>query len=583
MYGIGRIGDEQLVKFADGSHLRRSYERFENADDFLNSVKKNGTEKEWQEVYANYQKNKSGIGPSAAHKINVGDFMRRQNLSPDTMKKMGVITDAEYRVSDTFNRASKTLREDEILGKVSQMFGKTEKEAAELSRTLPKSRQYIPIPDTKSYGQLAGKWVPKDVADQVMGVMGTKPDNINKTWQKLVSWWKVGKLANPASTMRNFYSGLPMANVFGDVPLKNIPVEMARVTAAWKKGGKNNPLIREIRESGALEGKWIREELDPILKGQKTGLAKWGQKGMEMFGAPDEFWRAVVYSYHRTHGKSLEEAGKIARKALLDYSSSPEWINKMGRSGVVPFAKFPFLAGKETAKALYHNPASITKYTKAQNQMNTDDRKTLLPDYIKAKTLLPVGNTTRMVNGKPQKIQQNIDLSYVLPFANDVTLGNPVLDALILARTGKNGLGQQVIKSGMTTEEKAKEYAKYAANSFAPTVASPYTWERLYNGAKGNVDSKGRQYDFPSAFAQTMLGVKNVPINIDDMHRQRMTKIGMEINDNKMMISSIAKNQSMTAEQKKVEIKKHISQMQELQKEAKKVQEAYKREKRKGN
>ena len=34
MYGIGRIGDEQLGKFTEGSHLRRSYERFEDADPF---------------------------------------------------------------------------------------------------------------------------------------------------------------------------------------------------------------------------------------------------------------------------------------------------------------------------------------------------------------------------------------------------------------------------------------------------------------------------------------------------------------------------------------------------------------------
>lgn len=585
MYDIGRIGDNEYVEFLGGSHLRRSYEKFESADDFLKSVRKNGTDEEWQKVYENYQKNKSGIGPSATHKIDQRDFMKRQNLSEETMRKMGLITDPEYRVMDTLNRASKTLREDEFLTKVNDMFGKTAEEASKLSRNLPKSREYIPIPDSKAYGQLAGKWVPRDVANQVLNITGTKtpPGELAKTWQKLVSWWKVGKLAAPAPIARNFYSGLPMANVFGNVPMKNIPVEMGRVMAAWKNGGKNNVLIRELRSSGALDGTWVKGELGNILSGNKKNpVAKLAENGMDAFGAPDKFWRAVVYSYHRNHGKSMEEAGKIARKALLDYDSAPEWINSLGRSGIVPFAKFPFLAGKETAKALWNNPASVTKYTKAQNQVNNDDRQTIMPDYLKARTLLPTGNNTRIVNGKPQKVQNNIDLSYILPFASDMSFGNPITDAAMLYKTGRNGIGQEIIKPGMTSKEKAAAWAEYAGNSMAPTVLSPYTVEKLVNGYQGNVDSKGRQYDLNSAIMQTMLGVKNVPINTDEMFNSRIRKVGMDIKNNTSMIYNIQKDSSMSIEQKKEKIAEHVSQIQELQKEAKRIQDAYKREQKKG-
>ena len=585
MYNAGRIGDGEFVEFLGGSHLRRSYEKFESADDFLKSVRKNGTEEEWQKAYTDFQKNKSGIGPSATHKIDQRDFMKRQNLSEETMKKMGLVTDPEYRVMDTLNRASKTLREDDFLTQVNSMFGKTAEEAAQLSRNLPKSREYIPIPDSKAYGLLAGKWVPKDVANQVLNITGTKAPSseLAKSWQKLVSWWKVGKLAAPAPIARNFYSGLPMANVFGQVPMKNIPVEMGRVMAAWKNGGKNNPLIRELRSSGALDGQWVKGELGNILSGNKKNrIANIAEKGMDAFGAPDKFWRAVVYSYHKNHGKSMEEAGKIARKALLDYDSAPEWINTLGKSGIVPFAKFPFLAGKETAKALWKNPAQVTKYTKMQNQVNNEDRQTIMPDYLKSRTLLPIGEGTRMVNGKPQKVQNNIDLSYILPFASDMSFGNPVTDAMMLAKTGRNGIGQEIIKPGMTAKEKALAWAEYAGNSIAPTVASPYTVEKIVNGYQGNVDSKGRQYDLRSALWQTLGGIKNVPINTQEMFTSRIKKVGMDINNNKAMISNIQRDSSMNEKQKKERIAEHVSQITELQKEAKRIQDAYKRETKKG-
>jgi hypothetical protein len=584
IYNIGRIGDAEYVEFLGGSHLRRSYEKFETADDFLKELKKNGTADEWQKAYTDYQTKRSGVGPSATHKIDQRDFMKRQTLSEDTMKKMGIITDTEYRVLDTFNRVSKTLNEDKFLKEVDSMFGVSKDEAARLSRTLPESRQYVPIPDAKSYGALAGKWVPKDVANQIMNTLGTKadPEGLRRTWEKIVSWWKVSKLAAPAPIMRNLYSGLPMANVFGNVPMQSIPQDMARVLAAYSKGGKNNPLLREFRMSGALDGDWVGNELKNILGGKPKGIKRMAELGMEAFGTPDKFWRAVVFSYHRRQGKSIEEAGKIARQALLDYSSAPDWVNTLSRSGVMPFAKFPFLAGKQTAKALYNNPAQVTKYTKLQNQVNTEDREKIMPEYLKSRTLLPVGSSERIVNGKPQKVQQNIDLSYILPFASDMSLGNPLTDALMIAKTGRNGIGQQVIKPGMTNEEKAKAYGTFALNTVSPSVVSPYNIEKIYNGYYGNVDSKGRQYDVGDALAQTFLGVKNVPINIDEMFKQVMTKNQMEQRNATTMMNEIKKDKSLTPEQKKEKILEHQSQIQELKKQAQEMAKAYQREKKRG-
>lgn len=594
----GLIGDDALVHFQDGSHYRRSYEKYETPEEFLEAVRKNGTPEEWRSVYADYQRNHgaSSMGTSPLHKINRNDFIKRQRLSSETLEKLGLIDDAQYRVADTFNRSSKALRESEYLSSVASRFGKAEDEAAILSRDLPESRTYVPIPESRAYGDLAGMWVPRDVANQVMKRIGTKPDNINKTWQNLVSIWKVGKLANPASIMRNFYSGLPMANVFGKVPMAKMPKLMMDAANAMRLG-KKSQLYREYVGSGAKESKLTKEELTDILEGETEGVInsikqgnlkegaakgfrKAGNFGMKYFNKPDDFWRLVVFKHYRDQGMSVKEAGDMARKSLLDYQNTPEWISSLAKTGVVPFARFPFHAGKATAKALWERPANVTAYYKPSNQTD-DDTREILPSYLKPQNLLPIGKGTRTVDGKEQTVHNNIDVSYILPFASDISIGNPLVDAIQLARTGKNGIGQQIIRPGMSDADKVKAYAEFAANSLFPTVASPYTLNRIYNGATGQVDEKGRQYDLGWSLAQTLGGVKNVPVNTDEMYKNRKTGYESDMRNVQAEINRIKRNKSMSEEQKAEKIAEYRRQKKQLEQEKKELRKTYKRLKEK--
>jgi hypothetical protein len=583
---VGRLGDEAVVRFQEGSHLRRAIGKYENPEQFLEALRKNGTPEEWRRAYKDLADTtapgRQGFG--RAHSVDVKEFTQRQVLSEDTLRKLGEIKDPEYKIMDTLNRASKTIREDEFLRTVDNMFGKSAEEAADLSRTLPARRQYVEIPEGKAYGALSGKWVPKDVANQIMGTMGTKPDNINATLQKMVSWWKVEKLASPSAIARNFYSGIPMANVFGKVPFQSMPKQMFKISKVFSEQGKNAPILRELRETGILGNVWNKQELRNIIGENPTGIKKVADKAMEAFGAPDKFWRAVVYSYHREEGKTIKEAADIANRALFDYSQAPDIINSLSRSGLVPFAKFPYFATKETAKALYERPAQVTKYTKLQNQDNTADREKILPEHLQTRQLLPIGQGTRIVNGKEQKVQNNIDLNYILPFANDISLGNPLFDAAQLIKTGRNGLGQEVIKPGMTNNEKAGEYARYAWNSLGPSFPLPYNYagEKLGDGLSGNVDRMGRQYSPASALAQVFAGVKNVPINVDEVFKQNMSAMSRQRQSINSVLNDIKKDQRLSKEEKQSRIKDHENQIKELGRQMKEAADAYKREKKRG-
>lgn len=593
---LGKLDDEALAHFPDGSHLRRSNEKYTDPEKYLKELEKNGTPDEYAKAYEDiYGKRvSSGIGDSA-HKVPVKDFTQRQELSTDTLNKLGVIGNTEYRMADTLNRGSKSIRESEFLKDVAEKWGVDGQEAGKLSMNLPDRRKYVKIQEAEAFGDLAGKWVPKDVAEQVNRALGNRnPGEIGKAWEKAVSWWKVSKLAAPSPMFRNFYSGLPMANVYGEVPLHQIPKYMGQVMNEYARNGKKNAqLIREMREQGLFGNNWQKAEMNNILNGTEWGqfkesgkkllhgdvteapsaavnLFKAGaNKSMEAFGAPDQFWRAVVYAYHRDHGKTAEQAAKMADRSMFDYNKAPEFINQISRNGVIPFAKFPYFAARETARALWNKPASVSTWTRPSYQDDQrQDKLAVLPDYLKGKTMMPLGKGTRMVNGKPVPVENNLDVSYVMPFLNDVSLGNPALEMLQIARTGKNSLGMDVIKDGMTDDEKRDAYLKQLGGAIGPSAPLPipgnYAWDTLVNGWYGKTDAKGRQYDWDSALAQSVFGLRNMPISYEDQTANSLFRKEMELKNNKAMVSKIKKDKSLSDEEREAKIADHKRQENQL-------------------
>lgn len=581
LYTTGRISDASWVHFADGEHLRRSYMKWQNPEKFLKDIEKNGTVEEFHRAYDDLEAIKNASkGGGKSTKVDVKDFAQRQELSGETLQKLGLINDAQYRVMDTMNRSYKTLEVDKFLDNVANVWVKEKDEAIELSRNLPSSRKYRKVPDISAYGSLAGKYVPEDVLKRVTGVVGenTPPSEVAKAWQKMVSWWKVGKLAAPAPIMRNFYSGLPMANVFGRVPLSTMPIYMFSAGKAMKQGFKNPKYEAAVR-SGGLEMKGVNQELNNIIGDGGNLIEKGAEKAMNAFGKPDQFWRLVTMMYHKDQGKTWQEAAKIADRAMFNYNDAPPAIDFLARYGLVPFAKFPYFAAKETGRAVYQNPASLNKWTRL-TENEDDDQKKIRPDYLNDKQLLPVWTSTRMVDGEEQKVQDNLDLSYIIPFMNDVSIGNALTDFLQVWRTGKNNLNMQVIRPEMAPEEKLRTYLNYARDAFGPSATASYNWDKLKRGYTGEQDAKGRSYSMKGALAEVALGLKNVPINTDDVFRTKVLSMRNTANQMKSEIHRID-NSSMPQEQKDREIAQIRNNMIRLSEQGREVYAAYMRIKEK--
>lgn len=590
LYGRGLLDDEAMVQFADGSHLRRSFQKYETPEEFLQAVKEHGTPAEYEAVFQDVQKMGEALtGTGPAHKIAQRDFMKRQRLSSETMQKMGLILDPEYRVLDSIGRGSKAIREQDYLSAVAAKWGKDGDEAARLSRDLPKARQYVPIPESKAFGDLAGKWVPKDIYDRVIGRMDLKDRGPFKTYQDLLAHWKVGKLADLDSIARNFWGGIPMANVFGGVPMKDMPMAMTEAANAMRLGRHKSKLYEEFLGSGALDAQYGKAELGDILRGGDSikNSDSWGttakkmynaaeRTGMDAFNWPDKFNRLVVFAYHRKQGKSVEEAGDIARKGLLDYSDTPEWVQQAAKYGVMPFARFPFHAGKATAKAVWNDPASVSKWYKMQNQTDKDEKE-MYPEYTQPGNLIPLNEGTRTVDGEEIPVRNNLDVSFIYPFASDVGLGNAISSMYGLIDDGKNGIGQQVIRPGMSPRDKATAFGRYAADQFLPSAVTPSKWEKFYRAATGTPDSMGRQYDLPSAAFHELLGLKNVPLNVDQMYERKMSGYEKQVAQKKSEIARIKRDRTLSEQEMEEQIERYWQEIDRIYDDMDKLDAAYER------
>ena len=180
-------------------------------------------------------------------------------------------------------------------------------------------------------------------------------------------------------------------------------------------------------------------------------------------------------------------------------------------------------------------------------------------------------------------MQGNIDLSYILPFSNDVSLGGPLFDFVQMYRTGRNSLGMDVLKPGMTNTEKVGKLSEAAANSLLPSIITPATVGKLYNGVTGRVDSKGRQYNALEGVSDVGLGIRNVPINTEELYKSKLLDYRRQYKDEQSRMFEVQRDKSLSNEQRQEKLDEHKRQMKKLAADLQDMQAAYSRIKAKGD
>jgi hypothetical protein len=561
-YKAGMLTDSDMIRYFGGSHIRRSYAMFDSPDEWIAKLKEVGTPEEVKATIAAKQLADSRKDGSGRGGLNLDALIERVPLSEKTREAMGQIKQSEYLVGKTGQTNVPLFTQAKFFDDVKQRFAvaKDVGEGNDAYKIIPAS-----APDKAGrmkFGALAGQYVPKEIYGEVMLAAG-KFAKDPTLLEKAVSWWKVGKLLNPATFARNIQSGAVMANVFGEVPSYALPKFMKKSYEEIKDRGA---IYKEAREAGLFHGGINNAELKGII-GKSNVAEKYIDKAMSVYGKSDDYWRLVVYDFHRSAGKTVDEAVTLANNALFNYGKVPPLLDKMRKKGVLPFGAFPYFAAKETAKALYRDPASVTKYLRPQWQNEGTEEKAVMPEYLTGNTLMKLGKGEREVKGQKQDITSFLDMTYLLPFANDISIGPGagLYDAVV---NGKDFLGRDLTPPRASNSEVVLDRMAAAKEIAAPTLLTKSYWDKPYRAATNTPDDKGRIYSGKEAAAQSLLGWKTVNVNIPEEYRNRM--IGLDIAIQKASADLNKLRRSANPDQK--EIKQREDQIKSIVEEIRTIQ-----------
>jgi DNA repair protein RadC len=376
---------------------------------------------------------------------------RKENpFDPPKLIKDPVYSIARYVLAQTHNAATMELLNE---------TAKNKEWVSDVSL-----QGYTEIPDNDRFGPLAGKFVQKDIAAQILDKMDV-PNAALRFYDAILRKWKSGKLVwNPGSHIRDavgntVFAYLGGSNIMnpGNWPYYRQALEIMR------KGG---PQYAELIEHGVLGGdaysSLVRERLKGLLPDAATvenfnpGLI---QRLFFDFGAkfhatheqlaeyrrvPDDFYKIAAYLKAKATFASENPASSIQDQASMAAGHVRKWFPYYDRLGgsattraagrfVNPFFSFfrestriLGLAAKERPIALSAAlafPAAISALSAMLLGLDDDDRDEIKKDLFgRGKGILGLGGLHMFsmllpVRSGQGQVQQ-FDISAIMPFAD---------------------------------------------------------------------------------------------------------------------------------------------------------------------
>jgi len=304
-------------------------------------------------------------------------------------------------------------------------------------------------------------------------------------------------------------------------------------------------------------------------KGSRTAKRIATEAGtvIELYQSEDEVFRLAAWLKAKEEGKTDMEAGKIARRAFMDYNINAPWVKAM-RASFFPFIAYSYRAIPmmlETAAKKPHKMLKLLAIAGALNALGAmmaggdDDDKTrkLLPEekagriwgivpkmirwpwndsngspvYLDIRRFIPVGDVFDIGQGHS-----------AIPMPPAMQPGGPlaILGELVLNK--QQFTGKSITEDTDTLVQKTVKVLDYLYKSIMPNLLGvPYTyattnvWETLdSNNGKSRTDKLGRELSTAHAIASAFgvkLGAYPTDVLQNNLHGEANAKI-MEIDKN---------------------------------------------------
>ncbi|WP_294967115.1 hypothetical protein, partial [Sulfurimonas sp.] len=504
-------------------HLRETYTRFRTLiDKNANDLVEAGALKKENKIsdYIKHYYEKHIEDGSFVEKFYFNSrFKARKSLTRDEQIALGMIEDSNFALPKTLAEQRVQLLKANTLKQVADKFGKKE-----IADGLVRMSDETMGGGIYKYGALAGKYVPKEVADAVKGA-GLVKENmgiLENYWYPIIDHIKVNvTVKNPFTHLYNVGSNVMLAFMRGDMTsfvriLNMAATDKKRFSELVKKANKYglNSYLGEMENMDTLGiGK------DPIMvtilknaylsKGSKTG-----DTARRMYDWEDKIFKLANFYNQIKKGIDEKRAFKLANEAYVDYTTPlPGAVRNLDKSGLMPFIHYSYKSTPMVLKTIAKHPFRFAMLqaamigTGASSWLGDNERENLykpkwassgfIPNVLGAKSWVDLGsgwylNAGRLVPG------MRFDGFDTLEFSGGFVGGT------IKMLGGKTPLDYNIDGKYDDVPTKITKRILEMAKNYLPPLTFGRYGQRIVGKATGLYDPKN-YYDEPMGYDEMLI------------------------------------------------------------------------------
>jgi hypothetical protein len=481
---------------------------------------------------------------SGGPKVKAPYAKGRENIPMAVRKEMGEILEPAYPVTKRLIQESQDIE-------TSKLFNFVAQKGEWVDDVWREGLSVKPLPDTKTYGSLAGKFVHPKIYNDITELTRIRSD-FESLYDSLIGTWKMGKVTlNPSTHFRNTISNSILLDLSGTGHVEQSRL-FVKALGEMKAGSEEFQNAKKFFRSGTMiSGEVLDDMLRTVSKDKASGIQKTINTWNTVFGkatAPasavyqqEEFtFKFMKYLEQREQGKSIMGAVQEANKWLFDYSDLSRFEKVVARR-VMPFYTFPRKALPRVLEAATDRPLTLAKYPLlawteqkyALHKLDLTDKdyediQKVLPEYMKSGSylLMPFRNA----NGD----LLFFDWTYIIPWGelydaqDNKLLGDVITNPLVqitadIARNKSGWSGREIWNDTDTTEEQNFKKMLYVWQAAVPSLMyKGIYWDKLYNAATGRPSKMGEIQPLAPAIAHTIFGLRTQAIDVEQQKLFRM-------------------------------------------------------------
>jgi len=307
-------------------------------------------------------------------KLDLSYAKPRKDLSEEMQEMLGVIDRSPYPV------VKKLLTEQHDIS-LARMF-----KAIKQMPTLYSSTPVEGWPEVDKIGKYKfDGYLHPSIAEDIKGIVEL-PDKIEYMFETVWGLWKAGKLANPATIMRNMFTNWLYFADWNGVPPEDV-LRWSEAINEYRKGLKGQEgTYRELVKRDVIGTEMMKEEIEGLLNDLSDNLSKsksmfiafpktlvnWTHKIANLNTVGDQITRIAIYR-ENVDKLGPDRAAKLAKEGTLDYTKVTPFIDQLrrgkargplGKLGVVaaaPFISFQYLVLPQYIKSWFRRPFTHLK------------------------------------------------------------------------------------------------------------------------------------------------------------------------------------------------------------------------------